>query len=284
MSALGSLALEAGRASLRFQGFSSEHVATSRGRVHVYRARGTGSAPPLVVMHGIGSTATAFGPVMKALLPRVSSIIAPELPGHGFSDEVRPMDTPTVLATLVEALDRVLDRPAIVFGNSLGGAAALRVARDLPSKVAALVLGSPGGARMDDAALKRLLGAFDLRSHADALALVHRLFHEVPWYAPAMAPLVRMLFAREPVRALIGSFRVDDLLTPGELAALRMPVLLMWGRSERLLPRESFEFFRAHLPPHAVVEEPDEFGHCPQLDRPALLTARLAAFIDAMPR
>jgi pimeloyl-ACP methyl ester carboxylesterase len=57
-----------------------------------------------------------------------------------------------------------------------------------------------------------------------------------------------------------------------------MPILLLWGQSERLLPRSSLAYFRHHLPRHAVIEEPVGFGHCPHLDDAARLAERLVEF------
>jgi pimeloyl-ACP methyl ester carboxylesterase len=71
---------------------------------------------------------------------------------------------------------------------------------------------------------------------------------------------------------------LDDLPTPASLGALAMPILLLWGQSERLLPASSLAYFRRHLPEHAVIEEPKGFGQSPHFDDPARLAARLIAF------
>ena len=47
-----------------------------------------------------------------------------------------------------------------------------------------------------------------------------------------------------------------------------MPVLLLWGESEKLLPAERLDYFRAHLPPHAEIHVVERFGHVPQVERP----------------
>ena len=61
--------------------------------------------------------------------------------------------------------------------------------------------------------------------------------------------------------------------------SLPMPILLLWGRSDRILPREHLEFYRGSLPAHAVIEEPEGFGHSPYLDDAAALSERMARFI-----
>ncbi|MFY0534829.1 alpha/beta fold hydrolase [Nannocystis pusilla] len=72
------------------------------------------------------------------------------------------------------------------------------------------------------------------------------------------------------------------MFTPDELAVLQPPTLILWGRSERLLPSASLEFFRRAVPAHVRIEEPDEFGHCPYLDRPRAVADRIAAFVDEL--
>jgi pimeloyl-ACP methyl ester carboxylesterase len=57
-----------------------------------------------------------------------------------------------------------------------------------------------------------------------------------------------------------------------------MPVLLLWGQSERLMPSGALAYFRRHLPANTLVEEPPGFGHCPHFDDPSRLAARIVEF------
>jgi pimeloyl-ACP methyl ester carboxylesterase len=58
-----------------------------------------------------------------------------------------------------------------------------------------------------------------------------------------------------------------------------MPILLLWGKSERLLPRAHLEWFAAHLPAHTIIEEPDGIGYCPHFDAPGVLARRIVRFV-----
>ncbi len=274
------LTMRVGRRMLRQAGIRNRYVNTAQGRLHFYEAPGTGSGLPTVVIHGFGSSALPFGPILQQLRGVSRHVWAPDLPGHGFSATPRTVDANVLLDALIEGLEKLLDGPAVVFGNSLGGATAVMLAERRPHMVAGLALGSPGGADMEEAALQDLLKVFDVHTAKDARALLDRLFHDMPWYAPAMAPLLVQLLKRPSVRTLRAAITRDNLLKPQQLASLTMPVLLLWGRSERLLPPEHLAWFKTHLPPHAVVEEPEQFGHSPQLDRPALLAARLCRFVE----
>jgi len=61
---------------------------------------------------------------------------------------------------------------------------------------------------------------------------------------------------------------------------LALPLLLLWGRSERLLPYVGIDYFRAHLPASAQIHEVPGFGHIPQIERPFEVAQRLIRFAD----
>jgi pimeloyl-ACP methyl ester carboxylesterase len=266
------------RTSLHLAGYRSRRVRTSVGGVHVLDARGQGHLPPVVLLHGISSAAVHFLPLLYRLRGRVSRLIAPDLPAHGFSDRPSEMRAATLRDALVEALDAVIDEPAVVFGNSLGGVAAVHYALARPERVRGLILCSPGGAMMDAAALQRFVGTFDLETHDAALAFVDRLFSRRNRMRHLFAWGVRRQFENPDVRELLAATSPGDLLTPEQLASLRMPLLLLWGKDERILPRDHLDFFRRHLPEHARFEEPEGFGHAPYLDDVGAVARRILSF------
>ena len=49
---------------------------------------------------------------------------------------------------------------------------------------------------------------------------------------------------------------------------------------EKLLPPESIDYFRKHLPPHARIDVVPGFGHVPQVERPGEVVRRLVQFAD----
>ena len=175
---------------------------------------------------------------------------------------------------MAEALDAELTEPAVVFGNSMGGAFALQYALVRPEKVRTLLLCSPAGAPMNRAEFTEFLLTFDLSSRQKAVDFVGRLYTRPPWFAGLIAPGVARIFARPWMRAFIATFRSEHLLNAEILATLRVPTVVWWGRAERIMPAGALSFWKEHLP---NVEEPDGFGHCPQLDHPRRLAAAIVA-------
>jgi pimeloyl-ACP methyl ester carboxylesterase len=269
-----------GRVALRQQGFATRWLSTSSGRVHAYDGPGRGSLPTTVFLHGIGANATPFAAVMTPLARHVRRIVAPDYPGHGFSAPVPGRLTAKALFdAMTEALDAALGaEPAILVGNSLGGAVALHYAGARPERVRGIVLLSPGGAQSSDEDWRALKSAFDLRSRADAIAFLDRVYHRRPPVTSLVAHELRESLLRPAVRDLLGSVTNEDFITPEALGGLKMPVLLLWGRSERLLPDAHLEYFTKHLPKHAVVERPEGFGHCPHVDAPRAVAERVVRF------
>jgi pimeloyl-ACP methyl ester carboxylesterase len=86
------------------------------------------------------------------------------------------------------------------------------------------------------------------------------------------------MVSRPAVRELMDGASNDVFPTKEAIASLPMPILLLWGKDERLLPESHYEFFAQSLPKHAVIERPETYAHCPHFDQPADLAARIVAF------
>jgi pimeloyl-ACP methyl ester carboxylesterase len=267
------------RTQLRVGGFRSRFVETRAGRMHALVATGNGDLPPFVVLHGFAAASHYYGGVASRMLPLVREVVAPDLPGHGLSQgDARFIDWSTLEEGLLETLDTLIDRPAIVFGNSLGGAAAVRYAAQRPKKVRGLFLVAPGGAPMDDATFRSFLSRFALDDHDMALDFVDRLFHRPPPYRHLIAWGTRHQFARPAMRALMQRGLAINLLTKSELQTLPMPTHVVWGGADRILLPSHLAFFREYLPSHATLEVVPRFGHTPHMDHPEALHTMLVAF------
>ncbi len=225
-----SLANRVIRRTLIASGVSSEVIRLRGTDVHFYRAEGSRRGPPLMLVHGLGSSANAFFRTLSPLAKSFSSVFAVDLPGNGFSPlpHAGPMPVREQVDLLLEFRRRVIGQPVFLLGNSLGGGMALNMAFEQPDSLCALGLVSPAGAQITE----------------------------------------------ERFRQLLQSFQVQG----AQLSALSMPTLLIWGQSEKLLPYEGLDFFRAHLPAHAEIHEVKGFGHMPQMEHPRAFVDRVKKF------
>jgi pimeloyl-ACP methyl ester carboxylesterase len=103
-----------------------------------------GNAPPLVLLHPLGSTAAmSWTPLARSLRLAGYRVAAPDLPGHGTSRGT-PFTWESARATVRTAAEQFgPDKPVLV-GLSLGAAAAIYSAQREPTRFAGLILSGAG--------------------------------------------------------------------------------------------------------------------------------------------
>ncbi|PBC39636.1 alpha/beta hydrolase [Rhodococcus sp. ACS1] len=244
-------------------------------RAEIIGVLGRGS--PLVFLHGWGLTPRIYRHAL-ARLARNFRVYAPVIPGFvGVPD--RPPDERTLggySTWLRQILDAAGIGPVTLVGHSLGGAIAIRAAHDLPDRVSRLVLVNSvgGGSRSGGGGEERPIRERPLWEWG-AAALREALSRSVLAPTPASLPNARIPYAFCEPGAV---WRTADIarsadLTPelDRLAQRGLPVSLLWGRGDRLIPRASFESLRDALrtPPvftvaggHGwLITDPKYFGH-----------------------
>lgn len=270
------------RHTLVARGVRSHQTELNGQSIHYYDLQGEGRGPPIVLVHGLAGSANGFYKLFFGLAKRFSRLYAPDLPGHGFSP--LPKDGPNPVRRQVELLTAFLKNtvkePCFLVGTSLGGAMSLTLAAELPEQIRALLLIAPAGAPFSDTELAELERAMSVSTVADARALTKRLFHKAPLGMLLFASQLRSMYAIPPVKAAFADGRELSGVAPELLAGLKMPVRILWGGSERILPNQSVDYFKKHLPPQASVEVISGFGHVPQMERPRELLERILAFAN----
>ena len=78
------------------------------------------------------------------------------------------------------------------------------------------------------------------------------------------------------VAGFLGGLGEEDFLRPAELHGLQLPVRLIWGESDRLLPAGTLDFFRQNLPAHRFIPLA-RAGHLPHLEAPLRLARAVLA-------
>ena len=265
-------------------GVRSEHKPTSVGPVHLWRMRGAGTLPPVLLFHGFGASGMHWIPLMQGLSRRVRECVAVDLPAHGFS--AKPdgdLTQQQLLSGAVEALDQIDLEPALVIGNSLGGAAGLRYLHARPERARAAMLFSPAGAPMSEEELAALRALFAIEAHGDAVRFVRALPARPPGLtAHLIAPLLRGPLADPLLRRWLERVAPEDFLTADEIATVPRPIQVIWGKQERILPGRAREFWRAHLPPHSSIIEPEGLGHSPFLDKPLWMIREILKYAETL--
>jgi pimeloyl-ACP methyl ester carboxylesterase len=253
-------------------------------------------APPVLLVHGLGGNTVSWEPVGPLLAERLgATVTAPDLPGHGLTR--LPAGQHGDFAAHSRVLDALLAElgPAIVIGNSMGGALSVALAARSPELVRALVLLDPAqplgpGQHPHVGAMVRMaptmfppLGRFVLSTRARILG-ANRLvdstlattMRDRSRIDPALRQrLVDMAERRasfpEATSAFVDSTRsLFWYLTrrmPGDLAQVTVPTLLVHGENDRLVAVGASRAL-ARRRPDITLEVIDDCGHTPQLECP----------------
>jgi pimeloyl-ACP methyl ester carboxylesterase len=248
----------------------------------------TGAGEPLVLLHGLGASRRLWHRVAPRLAASGHRVLAPDLPGFGDSAPAGPgFEFDAVTDALAEALRRRVERPFDLLGSSLGGAVALRFATRHPELVRRLVLAAPAGfsplpwpiapvagALAEPAlAVRRIAGLPLSVSPTARRALLWGAVAEPHRLSGSDARLILSSSGRATRLgpALAAVLRSD--LRPA-LARLDVPLGLIWGERDRVVPIASLETIR-DLRPGVVAETIADAAHIPQLERPVQFVAAL---------
>jgi len=227
--------------------------ATVSGRQAWYGVAGEG--PPVLFLHGWGLNHRSYARALERLADQGVTVYAPALPGFGGTDELpkKAFSLSGYAAWVRRFAETVgIPAPVTVIGHSFGGGVAIRLAHDTPALVRQLVLvNSIGGSVWTDRSGRtqhlRDRPLWDWGLHLPAEAMSVRSFTRI---APVVLGDAIPNFLRQPrtVWKVGGLARSADLTS--ELVALRdrrLPVVILWGMSDAVLPLACLESLRAAL-------------------------------------
>lgn len=257
---------------------------TLEGRPFHYLEGGAGF--PLVLVHGAGGGSANWYRLFPALARRFR-VLAPDLPGFGLSaasTAVFPMGR-MVARLLADWLLRIGIESCALVGTSFGGLAALRLVQSGRVRVKCLVLvDSAGLGRAIHPLIRvagaRLLSGWAVRPSRTALAwLFHRLLiaREATIPPAEAAALMHYLHASAvaaDARLLARAYELftdwrgqREFLSDAELRALALPVAVLWGARDRLLPCRHGKR-AAECIPEAQLQVLPGVGHSPNWEAP----------------
>jgi len=247
--------------------------------------------PPVLFVHGLGGSTVNWELVGQRLADRLGTRVdALDLPGFGRTRLGHGRATVGANGHVVaEFLAR--EGPAIVVGNSMGGAISIGVAARHPELVPALVLVDPALPRRGRGSLRPVVampsafGAFLWatrgRRPTPALlgdAIMHMVFHDPDSLDAATLDRLALLVAErgaydERRRAFLDATRslLAHTANPTglwrDMRDIEAPVLVIQGQEDRLVPVSIIrEAVRRRATWHLEVFE--DCGHVPQLECP----------------
>lgn len=259
---------------------SPEAIATT------FVRQGSGT-PPLVLLHGFDSSVLEF----RRLLPLLANHCdtwAIDLLGFGFTRRQPDLSySPAAIKThLYYTWKTLIDRPMVLVGASMGGAAAIDFALTFPTAVEKLVLIDSAGYSSGPPLGKFLISPLDrwatnyLASPRVRQSVALRAYHD-PSFASLDAYHCGALHLNQPYwqQALIAFTRSGGYPSfRTQLAQIPMPTLVLWGKSDRILGTQDATRLSEAIP-HSRLVWIEAAGHVPHLEKPQETTAAILDFV-----
>jgi pyruvate dehydrogenase E2 component (dihydrolipoamide acetyltransferase) len=247
-----------------------------------YARRGDAASaqPPVLFLHGFGGDLDNWLFNLDAVAA-AAPVIALDLPAHGQSDVRLPggaalADLAGFVLHFLDAID--VERVHAV-GHSMGGAIAAQMALAAPQRVASLVLIASAGLGLEihsgyidgfvAAATRRELKPVIEQLFADPGLVSRQLLDDllklkrIDGVSQALTQLGGALFAGGRQAAL----------PLAQLDASKVPVTLVWGREDRIIPAAH----AAHAPAGARVQVLDGAGHMVMMEKAGEVNALILA-------
>ncbi|MBO0785050.1 MAG: alpha/beta hydrolase [Actinobacteria bacterium] len=263
---------------------SENNVQQSHG-MHVVHD-GPRQAPPLLLIHGSGGTGDGWIPMTPALA-RDHHVIRVDLPGCGHSPPAPSYDVPAQAGRVAGLLDDLGLERVTVAGHSSGGYVATALAEQRPGLVGALALISSGPSL--DALLRQPvilrallappLGPLLWRSRSDAIirsGINATAAHPVDLPAELIAGVRATTYRTMRTVLARNTAYLAERSVPQRLAALKVPVLVIFGAADRRWDPSSAHQYDAV--PDARVEMLPDVGHLPILEAPEATSKLLLDF------
>jgi pyruvate dehydrogenase E2 component (dihydrolipoamide acetyltransferase) len=234
------------------------------GRTISYLALGPEDGDAVVLVHGYGGDKNSWLFVQQPLAEEGHRALALDLPGHGASTkDVGDGSLQMLTETVSGFLDALGIGRAHLVGHSLGGAVVAAVAKTAPEKVASLTLIAPAGFT-PEADAEYLRGFAAASSRRELKPLVGRLFADEALVTRQLVDDLlrykRLDGVDKALTAVLGTLLDGDrqaIDTPALLEGVDVPVTVVWGASDRIVPV-----------PDGVELTRVEAGHMPHMEAP----------------
>jgi len=241
-------------------GAESRSVTVTGYRVH-YDVMGPAAGPPVVLVHGLGGRAEEWLDLAHYLVKAGYRVYLPDLLGYGRSEKPAGFSYSVAdeAAIVTGFLDAMGLKQVDLGGISMGGWIVQIVASDHPERVRRLMLFDSAGVHEQPSWDTRL---FTPTTNAEVNQL-NALLYPRPFPVPGFVArdILRItnqngwVIRRAVASMLAGANTSEDLLP-----TLKMPVLIVWGAEDRIMPLHQGEKMHS-LVPQSQFESFPGCGH-----------------------
>jgi len=270
-----------------------------------YQSTGPDHAPAVLLLHGLGTRASFWLPVIPSLVDAGYQVYAPDLPGFGHSDPLDDVYSSANVGKLIVKFVEALNLASvIVVGHSMGGTIAAGFAIANPTRIRALVLADAFGFSdrlipvsptvLYTLALPSLYYRLTRQSQKLIKPIIESNFHVPERLSPEIlemaitenwvgdsAERMKIVFGlgkslglRAQRREFMESLR-DRYQQNG------FPVLVIWGQEDTFIPVDGADQIQSRIPEIGLRIIPD-CGHVPPLEKTDEFNRALIQFINTL--
>ncbi len=273
--------------------FDNSELTTTEGVKLHYRQWEEGSAEGVLLVHGFAGSTFSWRYTAPTLAAEGYRVIAVDLPGFGLSERnlsFAPTATERadLLWSLLESLEPGYNWHLV--GHSMGGGVVAAMALQKPEQVKSISLAA--GA-IPDSRRGRFSLAFHypplqraIRHMATRVFLSEENIKDTLTSAYGRMPAedefegyYRPLLIKDTDASLVAMLNTRERNLLGEIEALQLPVLLIWGEEDAWLQLKEGYKLDSLLLNSKMVVMPGE-GHCPMETKPEEFTSILVQFLD----
>jgi pimeloyl-ACP methyl ester carboxylesterase len=231
-----------------------------------------GAGPPLVLLHGASSSAVEDWAAQRPVLRAAFTLYLVDARGHAGTrwDPDEGWGRDLLVADLLAFADALDLATFHVAGFSMGALTALAFATRHPERLERAII---AGADVQREPRARV---------AARLMDPERIERDEPAWAAALerrhTPVQGPGHWRRLMRAMAAEAATGALLTPEELRAARLPILLAIGDRDVFVPVDHAAALRHQLPDARLLVTPDT-GHLVMVEQPALFNQAASAFL-----
>jgi pimeloyl-ACP methyl ester carboxylesterase len=248
---------------------------------------------PIVLLHGTSASLHTWDGWVRGL-KGTRRVVRMDLPAFGLTGPNAQNDYS--IATYVQFVRATLDavgvKACVLGGNSLGGQIAWASASAMPERIKKLILVDAAGYRFDSTSVPigfRIATTPGVRVIAERIlprsvveGSLHNVYGDPSKVTPELVDRYYDLALRTGNRqALARRFEQRFTSDESQIAALKVPTLILWGGKDRLIPPDSATRFAKDIAGSMLVMF-DALGHVPHEEDPVATLAPVQLFLATL--
>jgi abhydrolase domain-containing protein 6 len=229
------------REALNSTGLKAKMSDNSFGQLHYYDSHPDSNEPPVVLLHGIGSSGQCFSMLALMMLNKRRVVMPDLFHFSGFSKPNNPvMSLEQHTQAVVEFVRSLSEEPADVVGLSLGGWIAMKLAIQEPQLVKSLSLLNPGGLKYRAHTLRDTLLYLSWNKFHSIYPGIMSVYpySGIPMISPVLKRGLYRVLKSESVRDFVKTIKTKDFVDD-QIDRIQCPVQLLWGVEDKLLSTET---------------------------------------------